>query len=276
MYVITRVIITYHLLLKYDRLTSTDPSYELFIELMLPQNCSTSLHWFAWLFWSGYASLIFQNHFTYLKYMEKSKDIWKQHLLDAEKTEGRPLFLSEVIITWKEPAADYSVWVMTSVAAMNHVPYQLYTRYQYAFIGFASLLGWSGHHVVFQALRRWFRNLITWTWDKSCTRTHAQTVSELTCHLFMTRIIWFWNLFSLRYVETQNACINLLMHFITLCCIPWFVRSLLTMKAGGISSISRIIRRASPHRPTWIWIRCFFCSFSIVCLMYDLCDFQFS
>ena len=267
MYVITRVIITYHLLLKYDRLPSTDPWYELFIELMLPQDCSTSLHWFAWFFWSGYASLIFQNHFTYLKNMEKSKDIWKQHLSDAEKIEGSPLSILRSLSPGKNLQQitvfglwpQWQQWIMPLTSCL--------TRYQYAFIGFASLLGWSGHHVVFQALRRWFRNLITWTWDKSCTRTHAQTVSELTCHLFVTRIIWFWILLSLRYVETKNACINLLMHFITLCCIPWFVRSLLTMKAGGISSISRIIRRASPHRRTWIWIRCvFFGSFSIVCL----------
>ena len=238
---------------------------------MLPQNCSTSLHWFAWLFWSGYSSWHFKNHLKYLKHMEKSKGHSENNIGLRENRRSSP-FVSEVIITWKEPAADYSVWVMTSVAAMKSHPLP------------AVLPDINMHS---QVLPPCLGDLDIMLCFKLCEddseilllEHETNLVHAHTHKLYPTRIIWFWNLFSLRYVETKNACINLLMHFITLCCIPWFVRSLLTMKAGGISSISRIIRRASPDLdmdPVFFWqffhclfdvrsLRSLWCSVFIIC-----------
>ena len=164
------------------------PAMNSFIQLTLPQNCSTSLRWFAWLFGSGYASLHFKINFKHLKHIEKSQDIWKQHRTQR-KSKAVP-FVSKVIITWKEPAADYSVWVMTSAVpvgsghtlvegdvespcstawnqSMNHhescplpAVYQIPNMHIHMFCLLAWVTWTSCCHAVFHALRRWFRNLI--------------------------------------------------------------------------------------------------------------------
>ena len=93
-------------------------------------------------------------------------------------------FVSEVIITWKEPAADYSVWVMTSVAAMNHIPYQLYYQISICIHRFC-LLAWV-------------------IWTSCCVSSFAKMIPKS----------YYLNMRQILYTHTRTNCIRIDLSFI--------------------------------------------------------------
>ena len=222
------------------------------------------------LFWSGYSSWHFKNHLKYLKHMEKSKDIWKQHWTQRKSKVVPFRFWGHYHLERTCSRLQCLGYDLSSSNESHPLPAVLPDINMHSQV-LPPCLGDLDIMLCFKLCEDDSEILLL---EHETNLVHAHTHK-----LYPTRIIWFWNLFSLRYVETKNACINLLMHFITLCCIPWFVRSLLTMKAGGISSISRIIRRASPDLdmdPVFFWqffhclfdvrsLRSLWCSVFIIC-----------
>ena len=164
-------------------LPSTDPLYELFIELMLPQNCSTSLHWFAWLFLIRVFFLTFQKS---PQIFETYGEI-KGHLkttLDSEKIEGRPLSFLRSLSPGKNLQQITVFGVMTSVAAMNHVPYQLYYQVSICIHRFC-LLAWV-------------------IWTSCCVSSFAKMIPKS----------YYLNMRQILYTHTRTNCIRIDLSFI--------------------------------------------------------------
>lgn len=172
---------TYHLLLKCHRLLSTDRTFHW-------THVAPELYYVP--------SLICLTFLIRLCFLDISKSLEifetygeiKGHLKTTSigRRENRRLspFVSEVIITWKEPAADYSVWVMTSVAAMNHIPYQLYYQISICIHRFC-LLAWV-------------------IWTSCCVSSFAKMIPKS----------YYLNMRQILYTHTRTNCIRIDLSFI--------------------------------------------------------------